>query len=206
MTGNTFICSVPGAVPGETTVSGDAYLQTNFEYSYSYIWRNLGVLIGFWLFFLFTYLFAAGLNIATSDVIESLTFLRGRIPKCIPGNASFQLGESGPQIHSSQHSKSDLEIRPVPRVKKFSWHDIIYDIGPKNCPKRLLNKVSGYAESGSLTALMGVSGAGNPTLLDALTRRLSAGTVGGHLAIDNVPVGRNFESKIGKFNALFNTV
>src|SRR3954470_3440624 len=40
-TGNTFICSVAGAVVGQTTVSGDDYLNAQFQYSYSHIWRNL---------------------------------------------------------------------------------------------------------------------------------------------------------------------
>src|SRR4051812_37781920 len=37
--GESFICAIAGAVAGETTVSGDAYLDAQFQYSYSHIWR-----------------------------------------------------------------------------------------------------------------------------------------------------------------------
>ena len=197
MTGTSFVCSVPGAVPGETTVSGDAYLQNNFEYSYGHIWRNLGILIGFWVFFLLTYLFAVGLNLRTAEV-ESLLFLRGRKPKGNLTDGLTEIGESGYQASSSQQIESDMEIRVAPMIRTFTWRDVTYDIGAKTKRKRLLNNISGYAESGTLTALMGVSGAGKTTLLDALARRLLAGTVSGGLAIEGVRVGQDYESKIGK--------
>jgi ABC-type transport system involved in cytochrome bd biosynthesis fused ATPase/permease subunit len=198
MTGMTFVCSVLGAIPGETTVSGDSYLQTNFGYSYSHIWRNLGILIAFWIFFLLTYLFAAGLNIPTSEHIEGLLFLRCRRPKRILANEIPQIEESAYQNDSNHNSENDLSIHIIPTPKTFSWRDVTYDIGRKANPRRLLNQVSGYAESGTLTALMGTSGAGKTTLLDALARRLLVGIVGGHLSIEGIQVGRDFESKIGK--------
>jgi ATP-binding cassette subfamily G (WHITE) protein 2 (PDR) len=36
--GNSFICNAVGAVPGQRTVSGDAFIQTNYQYSYSHVW------------------------------------------------------------------------------------------------------------------------------------------------------------------------
>ena len=40
--GSSFVCPVAGAVVGEATVSGDAWVQASYGYSYSHIWRNLG--------------------------------------------------------------------------------------------------------------------------------------------------------------------
>ena len=40
--GDSFICGVAGAVAGELDVSGDAWAQSQYQYSYSHIWRNLG--------------------------------------------------------------------------------------------------------------------------------------------------------------------
>ena len=40
--GRSFICSVAGAVIGENDVSGDAWVMSSYQYSYSHIWRNLG--------------------------------------------------------------------------------------------------------------------------------------------------------------------
>lgn len=42
-TGNSFICNIQGAVAGQTFVSGDAYLEEAYRYSWSHVWRNFGV-------------------------------------------------------------------------------------------------------------------------------------------------------------------
>ncbi|RFN45159.1 ABC transporter cdr4 [Fusarium flagelliforme] len=73
LTGDTFICPVPGSVAGETFVNGDAWFETSYDYSYSHLWRNLGIILGFLFFFLFTYLLASELNVNSStgpDVIS----------------------------------------------------------------------------------------------------------------------------------------
>ena len=40
--GLSFVCSIPGALAGERDVSGDAWIELTYEYSYAHIWRNLG--------------------------------------------------------------------------------------------------------------------------------------------------------------------
>ena len=40
--GSSFVCTVRGAVAGDLEVSGDAWVQSSYQYSYSHIWRNLG--------------------------------------------------------------------------------------------------------------------------------------------------------------------
>lgn len=37
-------CTLPGSTPGSLTVSGDAYLSLTYDFAYSRVWRNLGVL------------------------------------------------------------------------------------------------------------------------------------------------------------------
>src|SRR5579871_4991918 len=44
-------CSLPGSTAGSNIVSGDAYLQAQLTYSYSHLWRNVGILFAFWGFF-----------------------------------------------------------------------------------------------------------------------------------------------------------
>lgn len=41
-TGSNFACAVAGAVPGSTTVNGDAYLKAALDYEHSHLWRNVG--------------------------------------------------------------------------------------------------------------------------------------------------------------------
>jgi ATP-binding cassette, subfamily G (WHITE), member 2, PDR len=141
-----------------------------FWISYSHIWRNLGILIEFWVFFLLIYLFATALNIPTSENVESLLFLRGRKSKSYSVTGLPHTGTSSYQITSSQQSQSDMRITVLPKTRTFSWRDVTYDIGSKSKRKRLLDNVYGYADAGTLTTLMDVSGADKTTLLDALAK------------------------------------
>jgi ATP-binding cassette subfamily G (WHITE) protein 2 (SNQ2) len=46
------ICAFPGALPDQPDVLGDNYIWDAFRYSWSHAWRNIGIIIGFWVFFL----------------------------------------------------------------------------------------------------------------------------------------------------------
>ncbi|EXK23615.1 hypothetical protein FOMG_19624 [Fusarium oxysporum f. sp. melonis 26406] len=83
LTGDSFICPVPGSVAGETFVNGDAWLETSYDYSYSHLWRNLGIILGFLLFFLFTYLLASEHNVNSSTGPDVLVFRRGSLPSTL---------------------------------------------------------------------------------------------------------------------------
>lgn len=45
-------CTLPGSQPGEATVLGDDYLSFNYNYSWSHVWRNVGIIIGFYFAFI----------------------------------------------------------------------------------------------------------------------------------------------------------
>jgi ABC-type multidrug transport system permease subunit len=51
-------CTLPGAIPGESLVTGDAYMFASFEYRQKEIWRNFGILVLFWLAFVVLQVFA----------------------------------------------------------------------------------------------------------------------------------------------------
>lgn len=198
LSGNTFICPVTGAVAGQLDVSGDAYVEASFQYHYSHIWRNLGILIGFWIFFVATYLIGTELNSSTSSAIEVLSFRRGHMPKDTLQTRSVD--ESvGPvpagdvSINSRRQRSDDMsQQRSI-----FSWRDVVYDIHIKDKPRRLLDHVSGWARPGTLTALMGVSGAGKTTLLDVLAHRTSCGVVTGDMLVNGKVLDSSFQRKIG---------
>eukprot|EP00250_Pteridium_aquilinum_P019927 c24628_g3_i1 orf=640-2622(+) len=61
----------------------------------------------------------------------------------------------------------------------LSWRDLSVKIpgGGHGQPRLLLQKVCGYAEPGSLLAIMGPSGCGKTTLLNALAGRLGTATI-----------------------------
>ena len=206
-TGDQFVCAVAGAIPGQTTVSGDDYLSSAFQYSYSHIWRNLGFMFAFMIFFLFVYLFATEFNTASSSTAEVLVFRRGHVPKQLealekaakndeetPHQAVINTGNADGQLENDQ----DEQVRALaPQTDIFTWKDVCYDIKIKGEPRRLLDNVSGWVKPGTLTALMGVSGAGKTTLLDVLAQRVSMGVVTGDMLVSGRPLDESFQRKTG---------
>ncbi|WRT63331.1 uncharacterized protein IL334_000236 [Kwoniella shivajii] len=45
-------CAIAGAQPGSTTLNGQAYAETALEFFHSHRWRNFGIVVALWLFFL----------------------------------------------------------------------------------------------------------------------------------------------------------
>lgn len=200
LTGDTFICPVTGAVAGETYVSGDVYLQASFQYSYSHIWRNLGILIGFYVFFLLSYLVASELNSSQSSAADVPVSRRKRKSQAVSG--TLQCAQEGQEPSIREKAKAGGEVLPALETTRgqgsiFTWRDVVYDIRIKDEPRRLLDHVSGWVKPGTLTALMGVSGAGKTTLLDVLAQRTSIGIITGDMLVDGKPLDPSFQRKTG---------
>lgn len=45
------VCAVQGAVPGESLVSGAAYVREQFDFQVSHLWRNVGINAAIFAFF-----------------------------------------------------------------------------------------------------------------------------------------------------------
>src|SRR6187402_3487995 len=133
MTGTTFVCSVPGSIPGQNFVTGDAWLHASYQYSYSHIWRNFGILFVFLCFFLATYLVATEYNVTASSTADLLVFRRGHAPRAITD------AEKGARItdmeknnrhsgttHLSEDEEEDFVIAPQKNI--FTWRNVCYDI------------------------------------------------------------------------------
>ena len=204
LTGDSFICAVRGAVAGERTVSGDAYIQSQYTYTYAHEWRNLGILIGFWIFFLAVYLLASELNSSTSSKAEFLVFRRGHVPaqlrhleKGTGESGSTEVGQTEKK-QAEKKSENDTQGSAIPAQHDiFTWRNVCYDIPVKGGERRLLDNVSGWVKPGTLTALMGVSGAGKTTLLDVLAKRVSIGVVTGDMLVNGKPLDTSFQRKTG---------
>ncbi|KAJ5717004.1 hypothetical protein N7488_002650 [Penicillium malachiteum] len=198
LSGDSFICSVRGAVAGERTVSGDSYIETQYSYTYAHEWRNLGILIGFWIFFMALYLLASELNSSTSSTAEYLVFRRGHVPAHLRhlekgGDSS---AEATPAAKGPENEKDENSAIPS-QHDIFTWRNVCYDIPVKGGERRLLDNVSGWVKPGTLTALMGVSGAGKTTLLDVLAKRVSIGVVTGDMLVNGKPLDTSFQRKTG---------
>ncbi|KJY00318.1 ABC transporter like protein [Zymoseptoria brevis] len=198
--GETFICSVVGAVAGELTVNGDAYIAEMYGYYYSHVWRNFGILLAFFFAFMVIYFVAVELNSSTSSTAEVLVFRRGHVPAYMqnidkPGKEDGEAAaaEKGPE---KGDEGGDVSAIP-PQTDIFTWRDVDYDIEIKGEPRRLLDHVSGWVKPGTLTALMGTSGAGKTTLLDVLAQRTTMGVVTGNMFVNGAPLDDSFQRKTG---------
>lgn len=197
-TGNSFICNSQGAVAGQAFVSGDDFIRVAYEYSWSHVWRNFGILIGFLIFFMVLYFIAVEVNSSTTNTAEQLVFQRGHVP-------AYMLEKGGKQSSDEESAKpatgaegGETDVSAVEEAKGvFTWRDIVYDIEIKGEPRRLLDHASGYVKPGTLTALMGVSGAGKTTLLDALAQRTTMGVITGDMLVNGKPLDPSFQRSTG---------
>ena len=193
------VCSAVGSVPGQPYVTGDAYLNSQFQYYASHKWRNFGILIGFMLFFSFTYLVASEFVSEKKSKGEVLLFRRGRRPAQFKERGDDP--EEGPRVGptatnaSRPSEKGGAQIESSTSV--FHWNNVCYDVKIKSETRRILDHVDGWVKPGTLTALMGVSGAGKTTLLDALASRITMGVISGDMLVDGHPRDTSFQRKTG---------
>ncbi|PVH92147.1 hypothetical protein DM02DRAFT_544241 [Periconia macrospinosa] len=195
-----FICSVPGSEAGQISVSGDRWVESAYGYRYSHIWRNLGIIFAFMIFFLCTYLLGTELNSSTSSTAEFLVFRRNNVPAYMQQKkGNDEAGESAAASDQSPgEEEHNAEMHILPEQKDiFTWRDVVYEIPVKDGKRVLLDHVSGWVKPGTLTALMGVSGAGKTTLLDVLAQRVSFGVITGDMLVNGKPLDPGFQRKTG---------
>ncbi|KAH7144143.1 ABC-2 type transporter [Dactylonectria estremocensis] len=191
--GDSWICSTVGAVAGQRWVSGDDFIETNYEYYHSHTWRNFGILLAFLFFFMIVYFVATEMNSATSSVAEVLVFRRGAVPGHLKNGVK---GDTLPDVSRETNDNPSSALNST-QSDIFTWRDVKYDVDIKGTQRTLLNNVSGWVKPGTLTALMGVSGAGKTTLLDVLAQRTTTGVITGDMFVNGKPLNASFQRKTG---------
>ncbi|QKX55294.1 uncharacterized protein TRUGW13939_02386 [Talaromyces rugulosus] len=193
------ICSANGAVPGNPTVSGDAYLASTYQYSHTHLWRNFGILIGFFFFFLALAVWATEVITARPSKGEVLVFPRGKIPAFVKGKKNDQDPEASEETTQAvvEQDGHDSTAAILKQTSIFHWQDVCFDIKIKGEPRRILDHVDGWVKPGTLTALMGVTGAGKTSLLDVLANRVTVGVVTGQMLVDGRQRDSSFQRKTG---------
>ena len=92
-----------------------------------------------------------------------------------------------PSRHKSSFQLSGMPFTPV----TLTWRNIHYYVdvgGRKNkVTKHLLKGINGFSKPGTLTALMGSSGAGKTTLMDVVAGRKTMGKITGDILVNGRP-------------------
>lgn len=151
-------CTLPGAVAGSTTVHGEAYLEAQLQYSYSHLWRNVGIIFAFWAFFVLATLFGMEMTLKPSKGGGTVNiYKKGAAPKCMSvlQDEEAQIAES--MIRSGREKGGVVEeFNGIAKSQTiFTWSGVRYVIQVKGGKKVLLEDVKGYVKPGRLTALMG---------------------------------------------------
>lgn len=191
-------CSGKGAIAGQDFIDGDRYLNTTYRYDRSHLWRNLGILFVFFAGLLIMYIVCSEYVRAKPSRGEILIFPRGKMPSFIKGSR-----KDDPEvvITAEKSTIADEPQRQTAAIARqtsvFQWENICYDIKIKGNSRRILDCVDGWVKPGTLTALMGVTGAGKTSLLDVLADRVIMGVITGDMLVDGRSRDHSFQRKTG---------
>jgi ABC-type multidrug transport system ATPase subunit len=192
------ICSQKGAFAGDNYIDGDTYINTTFNYYKQHLWRNFGILVAFFFGFLAIYVVSSEYIRAKPSKGEVLVFPRGKIP-AFAKKARQEDSEAAPSTekHEIVDKESDGAAAIIKQTAIFHWEEVCYDIKIKGENRRILDRVDGWVKPGTLTALMGVTGAGKTSLLDVLANRVTMGVITGDMLVDGRPRDGSFQRKTG---------
>ncbi|KAJ5484950.1 ABC multidrug transporter atrF [Penicillium diatomitis] len=200
-------CALTGAPFGQTTVPGSQYLQTNFQFTRSHLWRNFGVVIAFTVLYILVTIWAVEYLSFVGGGGGALVFKKSKRSKQVAKQISASNDEekvadandSAALSRGEANSASNDETfnRLSSSERCFTWSDVEYTVPYGNGTRKLLNNVNGYAKPGVMIALMGASGAGKTTLLNTLAQRQKMGVVKGDMLVDGHPLGADFQRGTG---------
>uniref|UniRef100_A0AAV1U8R7 ABC transporter domain-containing protein n=1 Tax=Peronospora matthiolae TaxID=2874970 RepID=A0AAV1U8R7_9STRA len=186
----------------DTCVYGDinfceSFNQTVGEYSLGtfevpseepWLWLGIAYLGGAYFFFMFLSYVALEYNRYESPENVTLTSSEDKSDtKDGYGLMATPRGSTnGGDAAFSVAPASEKLFVPVTLAFKDLWYSVPDPSNPKGTID-LLKGINGYALPGTITALMGSSGAGKTTLMDVIAGRKTGGTIGGHILLNGVP-------------------
>jgi ATP-binding cassette subfamily G (WHITE) protein 2 (SNQ2) len=198
------VCGTLGSIPGQSTVDGNRFIALSFEYSFSNIWRNYGIIIGFGIAFVVALLFFTEYNTHLAGETSTMLFKRGANAPVVSEAQEADEEKGVPESRDatekirSESGTSSVDVAVPAMSDVFTWRHLEYDVRVgKGETRRLLEDISGYVAPGKLTALMGESGAGKTTLLNVLAERQAAGVVGGERLVNGYPLPSDFQAQTG---------
>lgn len=193
---------VPGAVQGQTTLTGDQYLHA-MAYSHSHVWRNFGIVWAWWALFVFiTIVFTMRWSSASGNTNALLIPREQSHRHAAAEDEESQEKRLDPLNKkevpgSSDSNTATIDNQLVRNTSIFTWKNLTYTVKTPSGDRILLDNVHGWVKPGMLGALMGSSGAGKTTLLDVLAQRKTDGTIHGSIMVDGRPLSLSFQRSAG---------
>ncbi|KAK8091733.1 ABC-2 type transporter-domain-containing protein [Apiospora hydei] len=181
-------CTTVGSAPGDDLINGAEYLYLQYDIHGWEIWRDVGILIAFWVFF------------ATIAAIGfEVNLVSGAGSKVLYDRRSQQkeLADSQDPEKTQAQGLPEQGDYAAAGSTVFTFKDISYFVHHEGKEKQLLQNVSGYVKPGQLVALMGSSGAGKTTLMDVLAQRKDSGRIDGSIMVNGKPQGISFQRTTG---------
>ncbi|GMM33517.1 hypothetical protein DASC09_008420 [Saccharomycopsis crataegensis] len=209
-------CAFSGSQPGENYVSGNNYLRVAYQYYFSHLWKNFGILVGFLIFFLsiagiaseFIRTDKVGYDVLifkktkeTRQIIQELRIAAHRNEV----DYEKQSEGSSPMVDNLEENPNVNNIIKSTKVFEglgsedvFMWRNVNYEVKLRDGTfRKLLHDIQGYIKPGTLTALMGESGAGKTTLLNILSQRVDVGIVTGDISVNGGVLASSFQRRTG---------
>ncbi|KAG8664946.1 uncharacterized protein FPOAC1_012923 [Fusarium poae] len=179
-------CTVIGSSGNQ--IDGASYLSAQYQISRTEVWRNVGIIIAFWVFFSITAAIGFEVNLASGGGSMILYDRRSQTKElALKDDAERTSTQALPQQHDHFSASATT----------FTFKNINYFVHHEGQEKQLLQNVSGFVKPGQLVALMGSSGAGKTTLMDALAQRKDSGRLDGSIMVNGKPQGITFQRSTG---------
>ncbi|KAI9448645.1 ABC-2 type transporter-domain-containing protein [Russula earlei] len=195
------VCGTLGSIPGQKDVDGNRFIELSYNYSYSHVWRNFGIVIAFGIAFVIALLAFTEYNTHIPGEKSVILFKRGVHAPIVreEKGSDEERGNDDSRGTEEKLSGDSRDSIAVPMMSDmFTWRHLEYDVSLSNGEtRRLLSDVSGFVAPGKLTALMGESGAGKTTLLNVLAERQAAGVVRGERLVNGYPLPSDFQAQTG---------
>jgi ATP-binding cassette subfamily G (WHITE) protein 2 (SNQ2) len=193
------VCSTVGAQPGQDYVSGNLFAELSYDYYYSNLWRDFGIVCVFFVGFLVILFTATEFNTASAFDTAVTLFKQGtRAAEAVDESKDEEKSAHPEPAGPSSTGASPAELDRPSATDIFTWRHLQYTVPISGgTERRLLDDVSGFVVPGKLTALMGESGAGKTTLLNVLAQRVDVGVVTGDRFVSGQPLPADFQAQTG---------
>ncbi|KAE8307579.1 hypothetical protein BDV41DRAFT_568955 [Aspergillus transmontanensis] len=210
-------CGYAGSQIGTTVVNGDDYLAAQYGFSFGHVWRNFGILCLFTVVYIVCTCWLSEIMEWEPDSAGPIEYKKSR--RNSRRTHRQGLDEESNPVHrnvampdsANAFEKSGQAITGT--MSTFTWDNLELSVQVGKETRKLLNGVSGYCKPGTLTALVGASGAGKSTrkalftplhvplltttVLTALTQRPNSGKLTGTMYVDGHAVDESFNRQIG---------